>query len=128
MPTVYKYFFIVFECGRILERTVDKQNVKCNALSRPNYFSVNVYVLGALFLQKFSKNFQFWLKLEETIRTWFRTFIPFLLIKCSFQNSIPFKKKKKKKKKKLLVSGKNYFCRLSNIFIQQRYSLKTHIF
>ena len=42
-------FFIVFEWGRIFESVIDKQEIKCNAQSRPNYFSGKVHVLVVVF-------------------------------------------------------------------------------
>ena len=34
---------------RILENAMDKWEVKCNLKLRPNYFSVNVFVLAVVF-------------------------------------------------------------------------------
>ena len=48
-------FFIVFEGERIFESVGDKWEVKCNAKLRPNYFSVNVFILALVFRQQISK-------------------------------------------------------------------------
>ena len=56
-------FIIVFEWGRILKSAMDKNEVKCNAKLRSNYFSLNVSILAIIFCQKISKNRQFQAKL-----------------------------------------------------------------
>ena len=37
--------FIVFKWGRIFQNAGDRQELKCNLQSRPNYFFVSAYVL-----------------------------------------------------------------------------------
>ena len=56
-------FFVTFEWGRILEKAVDKQKVKCNAKLCSNYFSANVSVLVVVFRRQFLKNRPFQAKL-----------------------------------------------------------------
>ena len=41
--------------------------MKCNAKLRPDYFSVNVYVLAIAFRRQISKNKQFFLKLSASL-------------------------------------------------------------
>ena len=43
----------------ILENAMDKWKVKCNLKLRPNYFSVNVFVLAVVFCLQISKNWRF---------------------------------------------------------------------
>ena len=100
-------FFTVFT-------VMDKNEVKCKAKLRFNYFSVNVSLLAIVFHRQISKNKQFHAKLSvfwnfsakynsyygkvhrKVIWTLFCITFHFLFIHCFFQNSASFKNNKKR--------------------------------
>lgn len=43
---------------RIFENAIDKDKVKCKLQSRPNYFSVHIYVLSTVIRQQFCQVFK----------------------------------------------------------------------
>ena len=45
--------------AELLKNVIDNWEVKCNAESCPNYFSVNVYMLVVVFHQQIFKTCQF---------------------------------------------------------------------
>ena len=57
-------FYNVFEWDRILESEMIKWEVKYNAISHRNYFSVNVSLLAVVFRQQISKNQQLQAKMS----------------------------------------------------------------
>ena len=46
--------------AELLKNVIDNWEVKCNAESCPNYFSVNIYMLVVVFHQQIFKTCQFW--------------------------------------------------------------------